>query len=166
MGVRRGFIAVLSLVVLAASAAPADCGLGDVQREVLARVNAVRASGYRCGARAMVPVRPAAWDVALYAAAHAHSHDMARRHFFDHRNPEGQGVRQRALAHHYPARVLGENIAGGDNSVAEVMHSWLASAEHCLNILDPEFTDIAVACVREPGSQYRTYWTMVLGGKR
>lgn len=159
-----------ALAVLAAlnvsAANPADCGLGDLQREALLRVNAVRSAGHRCGSRVMPPVRSVGWDVALHATASSHSHDMALRNYFEHRSPEGRGVRQRALAHHYPARVLGENIAGGDTSVAEVMQSWLASAEHCENIMDPEFTDVAVACARRSGTEFRTYWTMVLGNKR
>ncbi|MDB5896686.1 MAG: hypothetical protein JWP41_288 [Ramlibacter sp.] len=156
--------AVLGLQAFAAG--PGDCGLGDVPREALLRVNAARSAGHRCGSRAMPPVPAVAWDVSLYAAASSHSHDMARRHYFDHRSPEGHGVRQRALAHRYPARVMGENIATGDTTVAQAMQSWLASAEHCQNLLDPEFKDVAVACARQPGPELRTYWTMVLGSKR
>jgi uncharacterized protein YkwD len=91
---------------------------------------------------------------------------MARRNYFEHRSPEGQSVRERATASHYPWRSIGENIAGGDDSVLEAVQGWLASPAHCENIMDPGFTDVAVACVRQPGSEWGTYWTMVLGRKR
>jgi uncharacterized protein YkwD len=155
-----------SVVLDAVAAGPADCGLRDLQREALLRVNAARSAGHRCGARAMAPAPALGWDVSLYAAANSHSQDMARRNYFEHRSPEGQGVRQRALAQHYPARVMGENIAGGDTSVAQVMQSWLASPEHCENLMDAEFRDVAVACARQAGTEWGTYWTMVLGSKR
>jgi uncharacterized protein YkwD len=162
---RRG-IAVLTASVALNSFGATDCALGDLQRETLLRVNAARTAGGRCGNRAMPPVPAVGWDVSLYAAAHSHSQDMAQRNYFDHRSPEGKGVRQRATAHRYPARTLGENIAGGDTAVAGVMETWLTSPDHCNNIMDPEFTDMAVACVRQAGTQLGTYWTMVLGRKR
>jgi uncharacterized protein YkwD len=162
---RRSCAAVLA-ALLALNASAADCGLGDLQREVLRRVNEARGTGLRCGARSMAPAAPLAWDVSLYGAAASHSTDMARRNYFDHRSPEGRSVRQRASIHRYPWRNIGENIAGGDSTVAEVMQGWLASADHCVNIMDPGFSDVAVACAQQPATQWGTYWTMVLGRKR
>lgn len=148
-----------------AGAVLADCGFRA--EEVLQRINAVRASGYRCGGRSMAPAAPLRWDSSLYSAAAGHSLDMARRNYFEHRSPEGGNVRTRATAAS-PQRwkTLGENIAGGDHSAAEVMQAWLQSRDHCQNMLDPEFQEVAVACAAQPGSEWGTYWTMVLGRRR
>lgn len=145
----------------------ADCGLRTLPQEVLDRINAVRATGYRCGGRSMRPVAPLRWDPSLYSAAAGHSLDMARRNYFEHRSPEGGDVRSRATATGTARwKTLGENIAGGDRSVAEVMQAWLESRDHCENLLDPDFQEVAVACAAQPGSQWGTYWTMVLGRRR
>jgi uncharacterized protein YkwD len=136
---------------------------GAVTSEALQRINAARAVGRRCGARAMAAAPPLAWDEQLYAAAFGHSADMARRNYFEHRSPAGTTVAERASAARYKWRSLGENIAGGNRSIGEAVQAWLASPEHCENLMDPKFADVAVACVVQPGTKYGTYWTMVLG---
>ena len=151
--------------VLGAGPAGASCGIPALPAELLERVNAARAAGRRCGARAMGPAAPLKWDASLYSAASSHSSDMARRGYFAHRSPDGRDVSQRASASGYGWRSVGENIAGGDATVAAVMQGWLASPDHCANIMEPRFADIAVACVQQRGTQWGTYWTMVLGRK-
>ena len=165
--VARRLAAVLaSLVALNAAAAGPDCGTGDLQRELLLRVNATRKAGYRCGSRQLPPAPPVAWDLSLQAAAVSHSNDMARRNFFEHVSPDGERPGERVAAHRYRWRHLGENIAAGAKDVAEVMQDWLTSADHCDNIMDPGFSDMGVGCAAVPSSQFVTYWTMVLGRKR
>lgn len=142
-----------------------SCG-GLHPSEVLQRVNEARTRRQQCGGK-VVPAAPALrWDAALYKAATGHSLDMAQRNYFDHRSPEGQQVRQRVNRNNYKFKVVGENLAGGDESVAEVVQGWLDSPEHCENMMNPEFIDVAVACVAQPGTTYGTYWTMLLGRPR
>lgn len=138
-----------------------SCGV--VPQEVIQRVNAIRASGARCGGRVMGPATPLNWDSSLYSAAERHSLDMAKRNYFEHTSPEGGDVSQRVSATRYNWRSVGENLAGGDRSVADALQSWLRSAHHCENLMDPKFRDVAVACEMQPGTTYGTYWTMVLG---
>jgi uncharacterized protein YkwD len=141
------------------------CGERVSIEEVLQRINAARASGYRCGRRAMGPAAPLQWDAALYTAAQRHSLDMARRNYFEHRSPDGADVKHRLVAAHYKWKTVGENIAAGVRSMPEAVQAWLQSPDHCENMLDPQFHDVAVACGAQPGSEWGTYWTMVLGRK-
>jgi uncharacterized protein YkwD len=141
------------------------CGARVSVDDVLQRINAARASGYRCGRHAMGPAAPLQWDPSLYSAAEGHSLDMARRNYFEHSTPEGSTVRNRAAAVHYKFRTVGENIAAGVRTMPEAMQAWLESPDHCENIMHPEFQDVAVACVAQAGSEWGTYWTMVLGRK-
>jgi uncharacterized protein YkwD len=113
----------------------------------------------------MGPARPLKWDAALFSAASGHSLDMARRNYFEHRTPEGADVASRASAVRYPWKTVGENIAAGVRSMPEAVQTWLASPDHCENILNPQFQDVAVACVAQAGTEWGTYWTMVLGRK-
>lgn len=142
------------------------CGIKSLPEDILRQINAVRAAGARCGGRQMGPAAPLRWDTSLQGAASAHSVDMAGRNYFDHRSPDGRSVRDRTAATGYSWRTVGENIAGGDTTVDGVMNGWLGSPAHCENIMEPRFSDIAVACVQRPGSQWGTYWTMVLGRRQ
>jgi uncharacterized protein YkwD len=151
--------------VLGAGPARLACGPQVAAEEVLRRINAARASGHRCGRRAMGPVSPLQWNASLQTAAQGHSLDMAKRNYYDHRSPEGGNMRSRLSAVHYKSRMVGENLAAGVRSVPEALQAWLDSPEHCENLMHPEFNEVAVACAARPGSQWGTYWTMVLGRK-
>ncbi len=109
---------------------------------------------------------PLLWNRALAEAAEQHSVDMAARRYFDHADPDGKRVSNRVLAQGYRWRVVGENLAGGDTTVAGVMAGWLGSPAHCKNLMGPAYAEVGVSCVRQPGSQWGTYWTMVLAARR
>ncbi len=143
-----------------------DCGISRLRDSVLKQVNMARASARSCGGRQMQPARELAWNRALAEAAEQHSVDMAARRYFDHVSPDGKRVSQRVTAQGYPWRMVGENLAGGDTSVNSVIAGWLKSPEHCQNMMSPSYADVGVACVRQPGSQWGTYWTMVLATRR
>jgi uncharacterized protein YkwD len=54
----------------------------------------------------------------------------------------------------------GENIAWGQTSPEQVMDSWMNSQGHKDNILDENFTELAVGVSR--GSDGRWYWVQIL----
>ncbi|MDB5946194.1 MAG: hypothetical protein JWQ33_1220 [Ramlibacter sp.] len=143
-----------------------DCGISHLRDSVLKRINAARAAARSCGARHMQAARPLVWDRALAEAAEQHSVDMAARRYFDHVSPDGKRVSQRVSAQGYRWRLVGENLAGGDTTVAGVIAGWLGSPEHCENLMGQAYAEVGVSCVRQPGSQWGTYWTMVLATRR
>ena len=114
----------------------------------------------------MKAARALVWNRALAEAAEQHSVDMAARRYFDHLSPDGTRVSQRVAAQGYNWRMVGENLAGGDTTVAGVISGWLGSPEHCQNMMSPAYADVGVACVRQSGSKWGTYWTMVLATRR
>lgn len=143
-----------------------DCGISHLRDSVLKQINSTRAAARSCGPRHMRAARPLVWDRALAEAAEQHSVDMTVRRYFDHASPGGKRVTQRVLAQGYRWRSVGENLAGGDTTVAGVMAGWLHSPEHCENLMNPAYADVGVSCVRQLGSQWGTYWTMVLATRR
>lgn len=54
----------------------------------------------------------------------------------------------RSLTH--TSQSVGENIAMGQNSSAEVINSWMNSSGHRANILNPGYTRIGVAAFTTP----------------
>lgn len=124
------------------------------------------ASGAQCGSQRMRPAPPVAWNDVLFSVAARHSLDMAAHNYLAHADAREFGPSQRLSIEGYPWRSMAENIAGGDGSVASVMRAWQGSAEHCRSMLDPAFTQVGVACVGRPSTDWGTYWTIELGRPR
>jgi uncharacterized protein YkwD len=84
-------------------------------------------------------------------AAQGHSADMLNRNYFSHFDPQGLTVRERLPAN-LAARKWGENIwtgRGYDPSqvrklAEKIMDSWMRSAGHRENILNPGYTHLGV----------------------
>jgi uncharacterized protein YkwD len=134
---------------------------------VLAAVNAARALARTCGARAFAPAPALAWNEQLAQAAQMHSSDMAVQRYFNHQGKDGRAVSERATQAGYRWRLVGENIAAGQDSSDQVVAGWLDSPGHCANIMNPAFTEMgsAFAISGNPATG-RAYWTQVLGAPR
>ncbi|MEU5189304.1 CAP domain-containing protein [Streptomyces klenkii] len=127
-------------------------GLARLTAEVTALTNAERAAA---------GLRPLAEDHRLAAAAQAHSDDMVARDFYAHTSPEGSEPWDRARAAGAPHPGIGENIACGQRSAAEVVQGWMNSPGHRANILKPDFAYIGIGYAT--GSSAGTYWTQLFG---
>ena len=140
------------------------CEVPGLRELVLQHVNAARARGAVCGGQRFAGAQPVQWSGQLYEAASGHSQDMADNNYFDHADRRGRHAENRVDAVGYKWRSAGENIAAGQSFTAgNVVAGWLASSGHCRNIMDPAFTEVAVACAARSGTAYGSYWTMVLG---
>jgi uncharacterized protein YkwD len=128
-------------------------GLARTQAEVVELTNRER---LRAGLSAL------AVDPPLVTAAQAYSTDMAARAFYSHTSPEGTQPWDRAAAAGSTRRSIGENIACGQRSPAEVVDGWMNSPGHRANILKPHFTHIGVGFAG--GGPAGTYWTQLFGG--
>ncbi|MDX2573316.1 CAP domain-containing protein, partial [Streptomyces scabiei] len=128
-------------------------GLHRTATEVITLTN-----GERAGA-GLPPLSP---DARLTAAAQAHSADMVARAFYAHTSPDGGEPWHRATAAGSTHRSVGENIACGQRSAAEVVRGWMDSPGHRANILKRGFTHIGVGFVG--GGEAGTYWTQLFGG--
>lgn len=113
---------------------------------------------------------PVTLDAELQAAASDHSADMAFRDFFGHVNLDGQQPWDRALEAGYDYQTIGENIAAGQLTPAEVVQAWYDSASHRENILNPAFQEIGIGYTflasDTGGLNYNHYWTQLFGTER
>ncbi|MDR7331588.1 CAP domain-containing protein [Roseateles asaccharophilus] len=144
------------------------CSIPNFQADMLEAVNARRAAGASCGAQGQFPpVAALTWNAALAQSAAGHSDDMVARNFFSHTGSNGSNVGDRATAAGYNWRTVGENIAAGQSSIAQVMDGWMKSDGHCANLMNAQYRDIGVACVSgNANTSYRTYWTQNFGAAR
>jgi len=127
----------------------------SVREDLLSRVNAERRR------RGIPPLRE---NAMLDKAAQAHAEDMLRRSYYGHESPERATAMDRAERASYSAAVIGENIAQGQASVAEVMDSWMASAEHRDHILGRAFSEIGLGlALGRNALGYQVLWVQVFG---
>ena len=88
--------------------------------------------------------------------------DMIVREFFEHNDPDGKGPGQRAIEAGYLFLAIGENLAGGQTTPAQVMREWMAStAGHRENILSPQWSQIGIAV--RAGGEFGVYWVQEFG---
>jgi uncharacterized protein YkwD len=149
------------------TASAASCQSSDTsfQAEVLLRVNALRAVGVVCGT-AVYPAAPALnWNDLLRQAASGHSSEMARNNYFSHDGLDGKSFAQRLIDAGYNYSAAAENIAAGDLTVEQVVSHWLNSPGHCVNMMNPTYRDVGVACASSSSASYGNYWTMDLGSR-
>ncbi len=152
------FFLFLSFLFLLTSGARVPSGdpAAVNKARVLKLVNAVRAKGCNCGGAWYGPAPAVRWNDRLEKAAQRHSNDMSRKRRMNHRGSDGSDAGVRLKRAGYTWRSYGENIAAGQRSEDEVIVSWIGSAGHCRNIMNPAFREMAVA-------RSGNYWTQVFG---
>ena len=145
---------------------------------LLDAINQERASTHTCGDRGTFgPVHPLVWNANLHASALEHAIDLAISDTFSH---DGSGTASDITGDGHPSKFyerivrngytnyysVGENIAGGQRTLEEVMSAWMASPGHCENIMKSTYTEVGVAIVRNDQSSYQVYWAQNFGSKR
>jgi uncharacterized protein YkwD len=103
-------------------------------------------------------------DGELARAGLLHASDMVRRGYFDHVSPEGITPLDRARAQGFAGGV-GENLAAGYQTAADVVEGWMQSPHHRANILNCDFSRIGVAYLDAtiPGQQASGVWVQEFG---
>ncbi|MCB9570331.1 MAG: CAP domain-containing protein [Myxococcales bacterium] len=133
------------------------------EAEVVDLVNQARAQGVTCGAfGAMPPVGPLTVNPRLTCAARVHSQDMSERAFLGHINPDGEGPDDRIAKTGYEFVQVGENVAGGPDNAADAVAGWLASDEHCANLMNGVYKETGVGFYEGAGL-YTFTWTQTFG---
>jgi uncharacterized protein YkwD len=154
------------LVLAAPYSVPADGDAPRVALEVLARVNRARSIARSCGSQSFGVAPPLRASALLARAAQTQARDMAQNDFLAHEGSDGSRPSQRAARVGYAWKAIGENVAGGPETAAEVVDGWLASPGHCRNIMDRNFTEMGVGFATEERSELLIYWSQVFGRPR
>ena len=165
--VRRGHEVWMVLAAPAAAPPTSGADAAKVQRQILDLVNVARATGRRCGTHSFAAAPALGTDPALASAALEHSRDMAAHDEFEHGGHDGSTPAQRLERAGYGEhRIVGENIAAGAMSAAEVVQGWLASPPHCENIMDPRFTQMGIGYAENLHTSSGVFWTQDFAAHR
>jgi len=128
-----------------APAAEWDPMWAQFEEEVLLLTNEARAMGATCGDKGSFgPAGPLVMNGQLRCSARLHSQDMGEAGYFAHDSQNGDDPFDRMSAAGYSGRLMGENIAKGQQSPAEVVDGWMNSPGHCTNIMNDGFSDIGI----------------------
>ena len=133
-----------------------------IQQRTTKLINEARLQPRNCGTDSFEATTAVSWNTQLLQAADKHSADMTQHNFFDHTGSDSSSVATRVDETGYEWRAIGENIAAGQRSAAEVIAGWLNSPGHCRNLMNPAFAEVAVTCAEDSGADYTRYWTNVL----
>lgn len=147
-------------------APPAMQDAAHIGARVLALVNAARGASRRCGDAAVPAAAPLAAAAQLDAASLAYAHELARLDRFDHQGADGSTAAERVARTGYAWRLVGENLAAGPTSAEEVVAGWLASPDHCRNLMDGRFTQMGMGFAVNPASTSGVYWVQTFAAPR
>jgi uncharacterized protein YkwD len=135
-----------------AGRAPSQASVHFLRSSVLCLVNRIRET------RGLVPLE---YNVELRDSATAHSRDMVANGYFSHYGPSQSTPLARATRFGYyrggPA-VVGENLGWGKGrkrgSPLAIVHAWMHSPEHRVNMLSESFRDFGVGVARGSPLRY------------
>jgi uncharacterized protein YkwD len=135
--------------------------------QVLESINAARAVARKCGATDHPAAAPLKWQTQVEQAALAQAQYLQQNNLFTHTGANGSSVGDRVTATGYVWQTVGENIAAGYPDLTSVVQGWIDSPGHCVNVMNPNFTDLGVVVLQGTSSNtYRNYWAMVLARPR
>lgn len=108
-------------------------------------------------------LRPLKLNAELSNAAKGHSKDLAKWDRISHYGSDGSNPWDRVKRSGFNARLAAENVGTGQVSIEEVMKGWKESPGHNKNLLLADAEYMGIALVQEPKSEFKTFWTLVLG---
>jgi uncharacterized protein YkwD len=162
---QRALLVFVLMPALVQTGAPAVAAAGPRNALPTARISRVESSVVRCTnharvARGLSSLRRSS---VLRHAAKYHARNMLRYDFFNHNDPFGQSPAERVARFNRRDgfRWVGENIAVGNWSAADVCRAWMGSPEHRANILSRHYTMIGVGYARAANG--RTYFVQDFG---
>lgn len=128
---------------------------------VEAGLNALRGQARACGSVRWPAAAPLRWQPLLAASARRHAVELAGQDRLSHVGAGGTSLRARLREAGYVMQVSAENLAGGPETLDEVLAQWLASPAHCEHLMAADLQEFGLACAAHPDSQ-RRYWVLQL----
>ena len=125
----------------------ADVG-NDYAQEILNLVNTERAN---------VGLKSLSLSSTLMDGAAIRANELTT--YYSHTRPDGTNC-STVVEDTYPSYYIGENIAAGQQSAAEVMNDWMNSTGHRANILRPSYSELGVGLAYDSD---RYYWVQLFG---
>jgi uncharacterized protein YkwD len=108
-------------------------------------------------------LKPLKLNTSLTDAAKVHSRDLAKWDRISHYGSDGSNPWDRVKRTGYNAKLAAENVGTGQVDVSEVFKGWQESPGHNKNLLLPDAEHMGIALVQDPKTEFKTFWTLVIG---
>lgn len=108
-------------------------------------------------------LKPVQLNAALTLAAKGHSRDLAKWDRISHFGSDGSNPWDRVKRTGFNAKLAAENVGTGQITFDEVLKGWKDSPGHNKNLLLADAEQMGIALVHEPKTEFKTFWTLVLG---
>ncbi|MCB1522269.1 MAG: CAP domain-containing protein [Hyphomicrobiaceae bacterium] len=108
-------------------------------------------------------LKPLKLNAELTEAAKAHSRDLAKWDRISHYGSDGSNPWDRVKRTGFKARLAAENVGTGQVTFEEVMKGWRNSPGHNKNLLLADAEQMGLALVYDPKTEFKSFWTLVLG---
>ncbi|MEQ1695281.1 MAG: CAP domain-containing protein [Hyphomicrobiaceae bacterium] len=115
--------------------------------------------------RAVHGLKPVKLNTELTAAAKLHSKDLAKWDRISHYGSDGSNPWDRVKRSGFKARLAAENVGTGQIDFGEVMKGWKESPGHNKNLLLADADYMGIALVHESKTEFKSFWTLVLGSQ-
>ncbi|KGR76524.1 hypothetical protein CD33_06540 [Ureibacillus sinduriensis BLB-1 = JCM 15800] len=103
------------------------------------------------------------YDSKLAQLAVVKGNDMLKRKYFEHYSPFYGYAWDMAGIFDYSFTIIGENLARNSTSPEAVVQAWLKSTSHKNNMMNKNYTNTGVACVKSKDGDI--YWVQLFSKK-
>jgi len=142
---------------------------GSVRDRTPQLINQLRSSNRNCGSTLFASSENpdaqadrAQWDTALELASTNHARDMAELRIETFVGSNGLLTADRVELAGSTATMVVESIGSGPQTAAEIINFWLDIESDCRQMLNPEFTQIALSCALSNEKEPVPFWSLVL----
>ncbi len=153
---------ILAILLLFATAGYSQTEKIDLQ-ELLISTNQQRAKYGKKATKKRPGCEPLTWNETLAEAARVQANYLLKKKKLTHTGSNGSSVDSRVKKLGYNWRFVGENLAKGQETIDEVIKSWMLSPGHRKNILNPDYKEFGAAVVMDKDGQL--IWAQVFGTK-
>ena len=159
MRTQRFFLSILMVLGLIFNSNSTSMAV-SWQEQMLQSLNSIRAQK---------SLKPLEMCKPLTRAAQKYARTMAQQDFLSHTGKDGSEIGERIQTAGYrwknskTGSSIGENIAAGQQSVAEVMKGWRNSTSHYKNMTNTKFTHVGFGMSVNQKSKYKKYWVQNFG---
>lgn len=108
-------------------------------------------------------LKPLRFNVKLTEAAKDHCRDLAKWDRISHYGSDGSNPWDRVKRTGYKARLAAENVGTGQINFDEVLKGWKESPGHNKNLLLADGQEMGLALVQDPKTEFKSFWTLVVG---
>ncbi len=108
-------------------------------------------------------LKPLRLNASLTDAAKEHSRDLAKWDRISHYGSDGSNPWDRVKRTGYKPRLAAENVGTGQISFKEVLRGWKESPGHNKNLLLADASEMGLALVQDPTTEFKSFWTLVIG---